>query len=110
MVNQLTGFNTSFTGVLRKVTAEPKANADKSKTWVENSMHLEYEDHRGVPAMATIRLPKAFIDAGNFQKLNSLQGKLLTFFVSSVQRVWNNSIYTDYYLRGSDLPSVLEVK
>lgn len=107
MINQLTGFHTTYTGLLRNVRAVERSNSDQSKKWMENLMDLEHHAQDGRPIMVEIKISKASMEAGLFAQLRNLVGKVICFDVYSQQRVWNNSIYTDYYFSKKELPSVV---
>lgn len=98
------GFETTFTGVFRGAKAQEKQNRDGTKRWIQQSIFVEGRDFNTFE----FRLNREAVEKGIFSQLKQFENKLVTIPVRSQSRVWDGRIYTDHYLKGTDLPQIVQ--
>jgi len=102
-INEL-GFMTIFTGLIRGVEVVNKENKDKTKSWTESYVFVEGKDFKTFKFRFT---REAIADTDIYSQVEKFIGKTVSFECYSMNRVWNNNIYTDHFYSGSKLPTVL---
>lgn len=101
MNNEL-GFTHTFTGKVRGVSVEDKSNKDKTKAWTESYLHVEGDSFKTYKFRFT---RDAIQHSTIYSDCEKLVDKHVTFECYSLNRVWQDKIYTDHFFKGSVSPT-----